>query len=173
MMDMQLILFAEDNRLEKLTELGDSLLKLDVVYWESFRPVLEKAFQKERKSNAGRRSYDVVMMFKILVQQRLINISEEQTEFQINDRMSFMWFFGLSLGDRVLDAKTIWLYRENLTKAGVIDQLFIGYCKALERNGIIAHCVSRSENRSCTGFEPHPLRSFNRTFVDGKTQMEQ
>lgn len=52
---MQLNLFAEDNRLEKLTELGDSLLKLNVVNWENFRPALEKAFQRERKSNAGRR----------------------------------------------------------------------------------------------------------------------
>lgn len=91
---MQLNLFAEDNRLEKLTELGDSLLKLNVVDWESFRPVLEKAFQKERKSNAGRHYYDVVMIFKILVLQRLFNISDDQTEFQINDRMSFMRFLG-------------------------------------------------------------------------------
>ena len=53
--------------------------------------------------------------------------------------MFFMRFLGLSLGDRVPDAKTIWLYRENLTKAGVIDQLFIDYCKELERNGIITH----------------------------------
>ena len=71
-MDMQLNFFAGDNRLEKLTKLGDSLLKLNVVNWESFRPVFEKAFQKERKSNAGRRSYDVVMMLKILVLQRLL-----------------------------------------------------------------------------------------------------
>ena len=136
---MQLNLFAEDNRLEKLTELGDSLLKLNVVNWKSFRPVLETVFQKERKSNAGRLSYDVVMMFKIFVLQRLFNISDDQTKFQISDHMSFMRFLGFSLGDRVPDAKTIWLYRENLTKAGVIDHLFIDYCKALERNGIITH----------------------------------
>ena len=131
---MQLNLFAEDNRLEKLTELGDSLLKLNVVNWENFRPALEKAFQRERKSNAGRRPYDVVMMFKVLVLQRLFNLSDDQTEYQINDRMSFMRFLGLSLGDRVPDAKTIWLFRENLTKSGVIDQLFIDYCMESERN---------------------------------------
>ena len=136
---MQLNLFAEDNRLEKLTKLGDSLLKLNVVNWESFRPALEKVFNKERKSNAGRHAFDVVMMFKILVLQRLFNLSDDQTEYQINDRMSFMRFLGLSLGDRVPDAKTIWLYRENLAKAGVIEQLFIDYCKELERNGIITH----------------------------------
>lgn len=53
--------------------------------------------------------------------------------------MRFMRFLGLSLGDRVLDAKTIWLFRENLTKASIIDWLFINYCKELEKNGIITH----------------------------------
>ena len=48
-----------------------------------------------------------------------------------------MRFLRLSLGYRVPDAKTIWLFRENLTKSGVIDQLFIDYCKELEENGII------------------------------------
>ena len=89
---MQLNLFAEDNRLEKLTELGDSLFKLNVVNWGSFRPAFEKAFQKERKSNADRRPYDVVMMFKVLVLQRLFNLSDDQTEYRINDRYEFYAF---------------------------------------------------------------------------------
>lgn len=78
---MQLNLFAEGNRFEKLTKLGDSLLKLNVIDWESFRPALEGVFQKERKSNAGRHAFDVVMMFKILVLQRLFNLSDDQTEY--------------------------------------------------------------------------------------------
>ena len=136
---MQLNLFAEDNRLEKLTKLGDSLLKLNVVNWESFRPALEKVFNKERKSNAGRHAFDVVMMFKTLVFQRLFNLSDNHTEHRIDDCMRFMRFLGLSLVDRVPDTKTIWLFRENLTKAGVMEQFFINYCKELEKNGIITH----------------------------------
>ena len=70
-------LFTDDNRLEKLMELGDSLLKLNVVNWERFRPALEKAFQKERKEQRGQSSYDVVMMFKVLVLQRLFILSDD------------------------------------------------------------------------------------------------
>ena len=84
--------------------------KLNVIDFESFRPLLEKVNCKERKSKAGRPSYDVVMMFKILVLQRLFNLSDDQTEYQITDRMSFQRFIGLSLGERVPDAKTIWLF---------------------------------------------------------------
>ena len=35
-----------------------------------------------------------------------------------------MRFLGLSLGDEVPDAKTIWLFREQLTEAGVIEKAF-------------------------------------------------
>ena len=57
------------------------------------------------------------MMFKILVLQALYRLSDDQAEFQIKDRLSFMRFLGLGLGDRVPDAKTIWLFREQLTQA--------------------------------------------------------
>ena len=62
---MQINLFAEETQLQRLSELGDSLEKLNVIDFESFRPLLEKVNCKERKSKAGRPSYDVVMMFKI------------------------------------------------------------------------------------------------------------
>ena len=54
-------------------------------------------------------------MFKVLVIQAQINLSDERTEFLINDRLSFMRFLGLGLSDRVPDAKTIWAFRERLT----------------------------------------------------------
>jgi len=46
------------------------------------------------------------MMFKILVIQTANNLSDERTEFLINDRLSFMRFLGLGLSDRVPDART-------------------------------------------------------------------
>jgi transposase, IS5 family len=65
-----------------------------------------------------------MLLFKILILQRLFNISDDQAEFQINDRMSFRRFLGLCLDDRVPDAKTIWLFRDTLVKAGVMEELF-------------------------------------------------
>ena len=127
-------LFVEDNRFEKLTELEDSLLKLNVVNWESILTMLESAFQRERKSYSGIYSHDVVMIFKVLILQRLINISDNQMEYQLNDRMGFMRFLGLSLGDKPPDAKTIRLSR-NLTKASILAQLFVDYCNELENKG--------------------------------------
>ena len=46
------------------------------------------------------------MMLKVLVIQTANNLSDERTEFLINDRLSFMRFLGLRLSDRVPDART-------------------------------------------------------------------
>lgn len=135
----QLGMFDEEDRLRKLSRLGDSLERLNVIDWTVFQPVIARAFEKERKSNAGRPPYDHLMMFKILVLQRLYNISDDQTEYQINDRMSFMRFLGLTLGDTVPDAKTIWAFREALTCAGAAEELFELFTRQLEAQGVITH----------------------------------
>ena len=62
---MQTGLFDWQTRFEQLDNAGDPLTKLnDVVNWELFRRNLEKARDKERKSNAGRKPFDAVLMFK-------------------------------------------------------------------------------------------------------------
>ena len=91
----QISLWDENARLAKLSELGDALERLNrVINWEMFRPELVKVFKKEAKGAGGRPPYDYVLLFKILVLQRIYNLSDEQTEYQINDRMSFMRFLG-------------------------------------------------------------------------------
>lgn len=62
-------------------------------------------------------------MFRVLVLQALYTLSDEQTEYQLRDRLSFMRFAGLALHDPTPDPKTIWLYREQLTQAGTLVKL--------------------------------------------------
>ena len=136
---MQTGLFDWQFRFEKLDKSGDPLRQLnDVIDWEYFRPTLLSIHEKERKSNAGAKPYDVVMMFKILVVQSLYNLSDDAVEYQIMDRISFMRFLGLSLGDRVPDAKTIWLFREQLTKAKLVKKLFGQFDEFLRNSGFAA-----------------------------------
>lgn len=74
----------------------------------------------------------------MLVIQAANSLSDERTEFLISDRLSFMRFPGLGLSDRVPDARTIWLFREKLTKAGAIQTLFDRFDAALRASGYIA-----------------------------------
>jgi IS5 family transposase len=57
----------------------------------------------ERKSLAGRKPLDVILMFKALIIQRLFNLSDKQLEYQITDRLSFTQFLGLHIGDTIPD----------------------------------------------------------------------
>ena len=75
----QINLFAEETQLERLSKLGDSLERLKVIDFESFRPILTAGMKRERKSSAGRHPFDNVMMFKVLVLQRLFNLSDDRS----------------------------------------------------------------------------------------------
>jgi IS5 family transposase len=132
-------LFDEDERLQKISALGDPLEKLDkVINWNIFRPTLTTALRKEAKGPGGRPPYDYVMMFKILILQRLYNISDAQTEYQIQDRLSFMRFLGLTLKDSIPDEKTIWYFREQLVKEKVSEKLFKKFLTELEKQNLIS-----------------------------------
>ncbi|GAL98939.1 transposase [Acetobacter tropicalis NRIC 0312] len=117
--------FDVEERLAWLSGLGD---QLEVFCWivdfVVFRPDLNQALAYSAGSKGGRRPFDPVLMFKILVIQTLNNLSDERTDYLINDRLSFIRFLGLGLSDWVLDAKTIWLFCERLTQAGAIERLF-------------------------------------------------
>lgn len=131
--------FDISSRLESLSSCGDPLLKIkDLVPWESFRPLLEKARLDPSKQATGRPAYDSVLMFKILILQSLYNLSDDQTEFQIRDRLSFMRFLDLTLADRVPDAKTTWLFRDTLAKKGVVETLFEHFSAHLTHSGYLA-----------------------------------
>ncbi len=75
--------------------------------WEAFRPLLEKGYSQERKSNAGRKRIDPLILFKMLVLQQLFNLSDEEVEFQMNDRRTFEKFVGLGVMNDIPDATTV------------------------------------------------------------------
>lgn len=135
--------FDENDRLKELSKIGDPLEKLNTyIEWGQFRDILTRTLTKEAKGPGGRPPFDYVMMFKVLVLQRLYNISDAQAEYQIKDRLSFMRFLGLSLCDTVPDEKTIGEYREHLTEAKIIDELFNGFTLQLEKKKVITYSGS-------------------------------
>lgn len=122
---MQSSFYDLDNRYAQLSKQGDPLERLSaVIDWELFRPIIERMDAKPRKSLAGRKPTDRVLMFKVLILQRLHNLADERLEFQIKDRLSFMRFLGLELAGNVPDARTVWAFREELKEHGLVDALF-------------------------------------------------
>jgi transposase len=117
--------FDLSDRYEALSAAGDPLERLAaVVDFEVFRGPLVAALRRSVRGKGGRPPFDPVLMFKILVLQALYSLSDEATEFQIKDRLSFQRFLGLGLDGTVPDATTVWLFRERLVQAKAIDKLF-------------------------------------------------
>ena len=131
--------FDVEQRKAKLEKMGDPLMTLNrCIDWEVFRGELAQIHHKERKSNAGAKPLDVVLMFKVLVLQQLNNLSDDRIEYQIQDRLSFMRFLGLQLEDKVPDAKSVWLFRERLKEHQLIDVLFARFNEQLAAVGYAA-----------------------------------
>ena len=124
-------------RYDALSQKGDPLDALALhVPWETFRPALVTVLRRSKRTKGGRPPFDAVLMFKILVLQALYNLSDDQTEYQIRDRLSFMRFLELDLDQRIPDAKTIWLFRELLTQAQVVETLFEQFEAYLADHGL-------------------------------------
>src|SRR5215831_11228915 len=138
----QLGFFDADKRLTALSAKGDPLEAIDrLVPWESFRDDIEAVVltpDEMRKSSAGRKPVDAIVLFRMLVLQALNNLSDEQVEYQVGDRLSFTRFLRLGIEDRIPDGTTLWLFREKLAKAGLIEKLFDRFDQHLGAQGYIA-----------------------------------
>jgi len=167
---MQPGFFDWQNRFEKLDTIKDPLCKLNrAVNWELFRAELAAIRDRQRKSNAGAKPYDAVLMFKVLILQSLYNLSDEAVEYQILDRMSFMRFLGLQAGDPVPDAKTIWVFREQLKAAGRMEQLFTQFNDYLAANGYAAKQGQIVDASIVAAPRQRNSREENRQIKEGKT----
>lgn len=135
----QMGFFDLSDRYAGLDKFGDPLVLMKTrVPWENFRPELKATWripQEERKSKAGRKPWDEVLMLKVIVLQELYGLSDDQIEYQIRDRLSFMRFLDLGIEDTVPDAKTVWNYREKLTEAGLDRTLFDKFDAFLRDSG--------------------------------------
>jgi IS5 family transposase len=130
----------QDLRLSKISKLGDPLEKLNYgVNFEIFGKLLETSLSKLSKGAGGRPPYDYVLMFKILILQRYYNLSDDQVEFRINDRLSFMRFSDLTIADDIPDSRTVWHFREQITDLGLAEELFSLFSNELQKLNLIVN----------------------------------
>src|SRR5713101_321727 len=160
--------FDLQDRFSKLDQLGDPLKALnEVVDWSVFEPILAKGLVKEKKSNAGRPSFEALLMFKVLILQSLYNLADGQTEFQIRDRFTFLRFLGLTPESRIPDEKTIWLFRESVKARGLHDELFATFTRFLEAQGFRAKRGTVIDARIVEVPKQRNTRAENATIKEG------
>lgn len=136
----QIGFFDTENRYERIMQLRNPLEQLNgAIDWEMFREKLTAVCQKEDYTKGGCPPIDVIVKFKASVLHRIYNLSFDQIEYQINDRLSFMRFLGLGLGEKVLDSRTLWDFENTLAEAEIIDKLFCMFDDVLKNEGLITH----------------------------------
>ncbi len=163
-------LFDAEERLRWLLASGDPLERLRaVVDFEAFRAELEAALPRADRNRGGRPPWDAVLMFRVLVLQVLYTLSDDQAEYQLRDRLSFMRFAGLALQDVVPDAKTIWLYREQLTRAGALARLFARFDAMLAERGFLAMGGQIVDATVVEARRPRLTKDEKQTLRDGST----
>jgi len=78
------------------------------------------------------------MMVKILLLQQLYNLSDEQSEFQLLDRLTFQRFVGPRNSSQVPDRTTYWTFRERPIKAKASGSIFAAVNQQLDKHGYLA-----------------------------------
>jgi IS5 family transposase len=136
-MGKQMMMYGADTQLERLTKLGNPLEKINAaIDWEIFRAPIRRRVRKADYSKGGRPPYDEIMMFKITLLQDWNNTADDNTEYLINCRLDWQRFLGLELGEKSPDAKTIWVYKEQLGKEG-LRELFELFNEKLIALGVV------------------------------------
>ena len=129
----------------RLSELGDKLetIMAAPIKWDKFKAMLEKAIpNKTQEGKGGRPPIDKLLLFKICLLQNWYGLSDEQAEYQINDRLSFQRFLGIDLSTKVPDQNTIWTFKELMNESEVGFEIFQEFVKELENIGIVTRAGS-------------------------------
>lgn len=136
-------LFSAIEHQQKVAKREGGVLKLkNAIDWDSFRPVLEEVtgYNVKDWSKGGNLPFDPLLMFKILIIQFYHGLSDEATEIQIGDRISFQSFLDLQMGDDIPDGNTIWDFKELIEKDGRdgSNKLFAKFHEILDQQDLIA-----------------------------------
>jgi len=119
-MKKQIMIDGAEIQLERLSKMGDVLEKINAaIDWEIFREPIRRRVRKAEYTHGGRPPLDEIFMFKTTLLQDWNKLSNENTEYMINDRLTFQRFLGMELGEKAPDEKTIWLFKEQLGKDGM------------------------------------------------------
>lgn len=132
-------LFAAEEREAKLDRLGDVLQVMEKhIDFKALAAEVDRAAPRPSRGRGGRPPFPTELMIRALILQHLYNLSDEQMEFQLLDRLSFQRFVGLRHSSQIPDRTTFWTFRERLTVAKAGEALFEAVNRQLAQHGYIA-----------------------------------
>ena len=132
-------LLAVQEREAKLSKHGDALEVMQRhVDFGALAAAVDEAAPRPGRERGSRPPFPTEVMVRILLIQHLFNLSDEQMEYQLLDRLSFQRFAGLRHTSQIPDRTTIWTFKERLIKAGACESVFEAVNRQLAKHGYIA-----------------------------------
>ena len=128
---MSLVQYFVDRSVPENKFLNDACLMIN---WEELSEWLNKYILRK---SGGRPPYPLILLLKMHLLQMWYGLSDEQTEFQCNDRLTFRKFLNLDIEDKIPDATTLENFRHALTESKITDFLIEYLDKCCVENGLI------------------------------------
>lgn len=131
-------LFAAETHRRKIDSLGDPLVEIEsCIDFAALAAEVDRVAPRPVSPQGGRPPFPTETMVRILVLKRLYNLSDEQMEYQLLDRMSYQRFCGLSQAANIPDRTTGWVFENRIGAVGA-QALFDGMNGQLLAKGFIA-----------------------------------
>ena len=131
-------LFADEHHRKKIDTLGDPLAQIEsYIDFAALAAAVDAVAPRPVSPQGGRPPFPTGTMVRILVLKRLYNLSDEQMEYQLLDRMSYKRFCGLAQATNIPDRTTVWTFEKRIGEAGA-KALFDGVSAQLLKKGFIA-----------------------------------
>lgn len=131
-------LFADEHHRKKIDALGDPLAKIEShIDFATLAAEVDRVAPRPVSLQGGRPPFPTETMVRILVLKRLYNLSDEQMEYQLLDRMSYKRFCGLVSATNIPDRTTVWTFENRIGERGA-EALFDGVSAQLLKDGFIA-----------------------------------
>jgi IS5 family transposase len=131
-------LFADQHHKERIDKLGDPLSEIaSCIDFAALAAEVDRIAPRPVSPQGGRPPFPTETMVRILVLKRLYNLSDEQMEYQLLDRMSYQRFCGLTQATNIPDRTTVWVFENRIGAAGA-QALFDGVSAQLLKKGFIA-----------------------------------
>ena len=99
--------------------------------------VIVSVLDKTRGGRGGRPPIDFEIKLKMLFLQYAFNLSDEELEDQLIDRLSFQQFVGLGYDEEIPDFTTVWRFKEALIRQNLMDPIFESIVGRIEANGLL------------------------------------
>ena len=125
------------SRRRKVSKAVRTLSEIDaLVDWRVLAEIVS-VLDRTQTGKGGRPPIGFEIKLKMMFLQYLFNLSDEELEDQLIDRLSFQQFVGLSYNEEIPDFTTIWKFKEGLVKMGLMDSIFNAILSQMEAKGLI------------------------------------